>query len=72
MPVGDWQFWVVSILALVALVAVVRMVVPPSMWPKRFRRRAKGKSTTLTVGGRPVASDAKSEIKPDHKPAPKA
>lgn len=68
MPVGDWQFWVVSILALVALVAVARMVVPPSLWPKRFRRKAKGKSTTLTVGGRPVGSDAK----PDHKPAPKA
>ena len=67
MPVGDWQFWVVSVLALVALVAVVRMIVPPSMWPKRFRRKAKGESTTLTVGGKPVGSDPKGETKPAHK-----
>lgn len=67
MPVGDWQFWVVSVLALVALVAVVRMIVPPSMWPKRFRRKAKGKSTTLTVGGKPVGAGAKSETKPVRK-----
>lgn len=64
MPVGDWQFWVVSALALIAFVAVVRMVVPPSLWPKRFRRRTKGKSTTLTIGGRPVGGEAK----PTHKP----
>ena len=59
MPVGDWQFWVVSVLALAALVAVVRMVVPPSLWPRRFRRKSKGKATTLTVGGRAVGPDAK-------------
>lgn len=37
------------------------------MWPKRFRRKAKGKSTTLTVGGKPVGADPKGEAKPAHK-----
>ncbi|MCC6230631.1 MAG: hypothetical protein IT432_15580 [Phycisphaerales bacterium] len=61
MPVGDWQFWIVSLIALVALVAVVRMVVPPSLWPKRFRRKARGKSTTLTVGGKPLGANDKAD-----------
>lgn len=63
MPVGDWQFWAVSLIALVALVAVVRMVVPPSLWPRRFRRKARGKSTTLTVGGKPLDASDKTEHK---------
>lgn len=64
MPIGDWQFWVVTAIALVALWAVVRMIVPPSLWPKRFRGKAKGKATTLTVGGKPVAPEHKPSAKP--------
>ncbi len=45
MPVGDWQFWVVSAAALVALVAVA--------WPLLRRRRAAPR-VDLTLGGRPV------------------
>ncbi|MFG0246141.1 MAG: hypothetical protein ACF8MF_08855 [Phycisphaerales bacterium JB052] len=39
MPIGDWQFWVVTIIALVALVVLYRVLVP----------RKKGKRTNLTV-----------------------
>lgn len=54
LPYHDWQFWVVSALALGALVVVLRMVLPASLVPRRFRRGGKGRKTTLTVGGKPV------------------
>lgn len=39
MPIGDWQFWVVTLIALVAVYALFRMFVP----------KKKGKRTSLTV-----------------------
>lgn len=42
MPTHDWQFWVVTLIALVALGALVRMFVP----------KKKGKRTTLTVSAK--------------------
>ncbi len=39
MPIGDWQFWVATLIALLALAGVYRVLVP----------RKKGKRTTLTV-----------------------
>lgn len=48
-PVSDWQFWVVSAIALVAAFVVIRTLVP--------RRKKRAKRATLTVEGRPVAGD---------------
>ena len=42
MPIGDWQFWVVTIIAIVALVVLYRLFVP----------RKKGKRTNLTVSAK--------------------
>lgn len=39
MPIGDWQFWVVTIIAIVAMFVLYRVLVP----------RKKGKRTNLTV-----------------------
>lgn len=54
LPLDDWQFWVVSVIALAALVVVLRMVVPAPLIPRPFRRRDRGRRATLTVGGKPV------------------
>ncbi len=48
-PVGDWQFWMVTALALGAAFVVIRTLVP--------RRRKRAKRATLTVEGRPVAGE---------------
>lgn len=42
MPIGDWQFWVVTIVAIGALVVLYRLFVP----------RKKGKRTNLTVSAK--------------------
>ena len=42
MPIGDWQFWVVTLIALVAVYALFRMFVP----------KKKGKRTNLTVSAK--------------------
>ena len=45
MPVGDWQFWVVTLLALAGLLFVVRLVLPR-------KRKSSGRRVTLTVDKR--------------------
>jgi hypothetical protein len=45
MPVGDWQFWVVTVLALIAAWLVVRLFIPK-------RRAKRGRRTRLTIEGR--------------------
>jgi len=52
LPFDDWQFWVVTALACVAAFVVLRMVLPPSLIPRRLRRGRGQKRATLTVGGR--------------------
>lgn len=42
MPLGDWQFWVVTVIAIVALYVLYRVLVP----------RKKGKRTNLTVSAK--------------------
>ncbi len=53
-PVGDWQFWVATLLALGALVYLLRKIVPVVL-PKRKKRRSRA---TLTVEGRAVGRPA--------------
>ena len=45
MPTGDWQFWVVTIIALLALIAAFK-----ALAPKR-RSKSRGVSTSLTIEG---------------------
>ena len=47
MPTNDWQFWVVTIIALVALYVLYRVLVP----------KKKGKRTNLTVSAKKHEQD---------------
>ncbi len=49
MPVHDWQFWVVTLVAGVALALIVR-----AGWPGRRARRARARRVVLTISGRPA------------------
>lgn len=51
-PVHDWQFWVVTVLALASAGFIAHRIVPAKWLP--WRKKAKGRSATLTIGGRPV------------------
>lgn len=53
MPIGDWQFWAVTALALGALALIARAALPGRLLPRLLRRR-RGTRAPLTVGGRPV------------------
>jgi predicted permease len=46
MPLGDWQFWVVTLIAIAAAWIVIRVLLP--------RRKPRPKKTELTVGGKRV------------------
>lgn len=52
-PLGDWQFWVASGLALLALLWLLRGLIP---WRRLLGRPAKrrGRRATLTLDGVPV------------------
>lgn len=50
LPWGDWQFWVVTVVAAAALWFVLREVVPG--WP--WKRKKKGKAASLTVEGKAI------------------
>ncbi len=51
LPLHDWQFWVVSAIALCAAAYIVATVTP-KRW--RFWSRRAGASVSLTVGGKAV------------------
>lgn len=57
LPLGDWQFWLTTALALAAAVWVLRGLVPERIWGVRIGKRRRGsKKTTLTIKGeRPKA-----------------
>lgn len=50
MPTHDWQFWIVSALALCGLLYILRAVLPAQWNP--LRRKGKGVKTTLTISGK--------------------
>jgi len=52
LPVHDWQFWVVTALALVAALTTARKLLPARWRP--WGRKPRGRGATLTVGGRTV------------------
>lgn len=47
---SDWQFWVVSAIALGALLYLLRGVIPDGWSP--FRRKKPGIAASLTIGGK--------------------
>jgi hypothetical protein len=57
LPLGDWQFWVATLIAVAALWLVARMVIPSSWLPGGSRPR--GRKVTLTVGGARASDRAK-------------
>lgn len=54
MPLGDWQFWVVTALAVLAAAWMLRGVVPVPFLSRRAKRKKQERRATLTVGGRAV------------------
>lgn len=53
LPWRDWQFWVVTIIALGAAWMVLRAVVPEGLWAKiGLKKKHKGRSASLTVEGK--------------------
>tara|TARA_R110002073_G_scaffold118918_5_gene259185 strand:+ start:103395 stop:103571 length:177 start_codon:yes stop_codon:yes gene_type:complete len=53
MPIHDWQFWVVTIIAIGSLWLLKIVLLP----------KKKGTKTTLTVGGKPVGKESKRKSK---------
>ena len=53
MPLNDWQFWVVTLVAIASLWGIKLALTP----------KKKGTKTTLTVGGKPVAKKTKPKSK---------
>jgi hypothetical protein len=53
-PIGDWQFWVVTVLAVLALAYLLREVLPArlSVWKRRRGER----KATLTIEGKTPGS----------------
>jgi len=49
-PIHDWQFWIVSALALCAVLYILRVVLPVGWNP--LRRKQPGVRTTLTISGK--------------------
>lgn len=50
-PVGDWQFWVATVLVLVAAVVAFRAVVPIGLITGRRHKGGQRKRVSLTIGG---------------------
>lgn len=53
-PVGDWQFWAVTIIAALALGWLLRGVLRAGLDRLRGRRGVRQRRATLTVKGRPL------------------
>lgn len=54
-PVHDWQFWVVTGVAVLAAAWLLRGILPIPWLQKRRRARRKQHRATLTVEGRTVS-----------------
>lgn len=49
-PWGDWQFWVVTLVAAAAAWWVLRTVIPQSWWGRLgLKKKVKGRAASLTV-----------------------
>jgi len=50
LPLGDWQFWVASVIALGALWVVINSVVPEGWLP--WKRKPKQTKASLTISAK--------------------
>jgi hypothetical protein len=50
LPVGDWQFWVASVIAIGALWVVINSVVPADWLP--WKRKTKSTRASLTISAK--------------------
>ncbi len=66
LPIGDWQFWVVTIIALAAGAFLLR-----PLWSKA-RGSGKQRRATLTIGGKPIGKDPTSPPSPPSPASPPA
>jgi hypothetical protein len=55
LPLGDWQFWVASVIALGALWVVINSVVPESLLP--WKRKPKQTKASLTISAKKRIDD---------------
>lgn len=51
-PVGDWQFWAVTAIAVVAFAWLTRNVLPIPVLNRRAKAKKTQKRVTLTIGGK--------------------
>lgn len=52
-PITDWQFWLVTLIALVAAWFVLREVAPPGMMDRVLGRKKRGqRRASLTIEGK--------------------
>jgi len=52
-PITNWQFWLVTLLALAALLWMLRVLLPIPFLGRKLRDKRKGRSRVdLTIGGR--------------------
>jgi hypothetical protein len=54
LPLGDWQFWLVSAIFLAAAAYLLRGTIPIPYISRRFKERKQQRRVTLTVRGRSV------------------
>jgi hypothetical protein len=52
LPLDDWQFWAVTLIAALAAVYLARAVLPARWLPRFLRKRRRGAKATLTVSAR--------------------
>jgi hypothetical protein len=54
MPLGDWQFWATSLLAILALAWLLRGIVPIPFLSKARRHARHSRRVNLTIGGKGI------------------
>ena len=52
LPVGDWQFWAVSLIALLAAGWLLRNVLPVPYLSRRAKAKQGQKRVSITIGGK--------------------
>jgi hypothetical protein len=52
LPVHDWQFWVVTLIALCAALYLLRSILPIPFLSKRAKAKKQQKRVSITIGGK--------------------